>query len=372
MNKILLIFLCALMTFFVFYPPIEGRQYWIALIGTSFLFLVLSLELCKKIHWSVGLFVLFALISGFKEFFLPTMYPIPVNQVNIAKGGAEILWACVSILIFSILVLIKNKKFFEAVYLIICLSAILDSILIIISYFFFNRNYGMLSNSTADATFIVCFLPPLFKIHKDNIGKITNSLIIFLFLSAILITKSNTAFAGIGIGFAFYTLQKWPIKKWLLTMPLATLLVAGSAKLFLGQKLMNDSGRYSVWKLTLSFFNAFANKWIGFGTGTFTVWGDAAQRVAHMNEKTFTLWIWLHNIILEVMFENGFIGVILMLIVYGFMLTKLFKDKTNNLFSVAVVYGFTALLEMPERIWVTQLLGVTLLAIAFKKDELAA
>ena len=71
---------------------------------------------------------------------------------------------------------------------------------------------------------------------------------------------------------------------------------------------------------------------------------------------------------LQILFENGVVGLTSVFVVVGFMLKNLFKKK-SIIFSVFCVYLFTSLLEMPLRLFVTQLLGICILAIAFQGEH---
>jgi hypothetical protein len=295
------------------------------------------------------------------------MYPIPTDPVLMARAGSEILYSVITVILFSTLLLIKDKKFFEKILRLLFLSAIINSFVLIFNHFFLNQTnpYGMLNNSTADACFIVSLLPLSFSYLYEK------KFLLFLIsglpmIFSIGLSHSNTAIGGIGICLAFYLLQMMSFKRWVLIMIPITLLFIFFSKIIIGNRLLVDHGRYFVWEGSWRFFKEFANYWIGFGTGTFTVWGDAWQRAGHLNDPNkFTVWLWLHCEPLQILFENGILGLLSALIVFLTLIKRSFLKK-SIVFPIACVYGFTCLTEMPLRIFVTQVLGICLVGITFK------
>jgi len=328
------------------------------MIGLQFLALVFSAEMWRRIHWSVGLALFILLGSGIHTFFFPGNYPIVQDPFIITRGAGEILYSVVSLLFFSSLILFKSDKFFKQILRLLFFCALLDSAVLIFNFLFLKQRppYAMLNNGTADAAFIVCLLPMAFE----------KRIWLLPMIIALILSKSNTAIAGIGIALAFYLLPKLKFKTWLKIMIPSLLGIILLAYLVLDKHFMGDSGRGVVWQGSWRFYLQFANPWIGFGTGTFTVWGIAWQKAAHLNDPKFPLWAWLHNEFLEILFENGIIGLVSSLAVFYFILKRTYKKSIA--FPIACVYGLTAMTEMPLRLFVTQILGVCLLSEAFKKD----
>ncbi len=332
-----------------------------AFVGFMLLAVFVSFEMGRKIHWSIGLALGVLLISGGYSFFLPKFYPIPVNPMSMARIGGEVLYSISVLLLFSFMLLSQSKKFFERCLSILFYVAALDSVALIIGYLFFrNPNisiepHGIMFNKTADVSFIVCLLPLAFKKGWAYIVPM---------ITAIVISKSNTAVAGIGVAIAFYLLPKMNFKNWVMIMFPITAAFLLTARFALGDHFIADSGRKFVWLGSLHFYDQFSNHLIGIGTGTFSFWGPAWQ-LAHYNQPGVGIWNWMHCEPLEILFENGILGLGTSLIAFGYLLKKSFS---NYAFPVACVYGFTCLTEMPLRLFITQLLGVSLLAVAFKRN----
>lgn len=335
-----------------------------AFFGLMLLAVLFSIEMGRKLHWSLGLAIGVLLLSGGYSFFLPQFYPIPVNPMNIARGGGEVLYSVSMILLFSSLLLSRTRQFFKYCLNILFFISVLDSIALIVEFLFFRdpnpyiTPHGILFNGTADACFIACLWPISFK---------RNWILAPIMLLAILFSHSNTAIAGLGIGYAFYLLPRMRIKQWIVVMGLVTPIFVLLARFCLGGHFLADSGRSFVWAGSFHFYKQFANPFIGIGTGTFTVWGDAWQRAHYQGDTgTFPIWNFLHNDFLEILFENGILGLTTSLLVLVFLLKRTYR---NPVFPIVCVYAFTGLTEMPLRLFITQFLGICLLSEGFKPKQ---
>jgi hypothetical protein len=138
----------------------------------------------------------------------------------------------------------------------------------------------------------------------------------------------------------------------------------GSGFFVLGSKFLGDSGRYHVWKMALSFweFNA-SRSWLigvlGFGPGTYGFFGPAVQSATGGS----TIFPWLHNEYLQVLFENGIVGLSLVLILLS---TALYKTRKNPcLFAQISTFAFVSITQFTGRVFFTELLGVCLLYQTF-------
>lgn len=347
--------LSLLLIIFTIWPSLNNRQFYEAYLGLSFLIIILSKELFYRIHWSIGIIFGLMGLSALTGFFFPTYYPIKIDQIILARGGSEILYSLVGLILFAILLLTQTKKFFITILWLLFFTAVLNAAVMLIT----SQEYGILGNKAQDASFIACMLP--MALHKMR--KKLSYLFSVVMIAGILFTKSSTGLAGIGVAIAAILFQKLNIRKFISIVTPLTILIIGFGYFFLGDDLLFHSGRKYVYANAWEFYTNYVNHWLGAGTGSFTIWGIAYQKMAKLPE----LWIWLHNDYLEVLFENGIIGLGLFGIVGFYTLHRLYAKRAIE-FPIAIVYGFTALTQMPIRLWVTQLLGVCLLARAFKDE----
>lgn len=332
---------------FIFWPPIDGRQHYEAYLGLSFLIILLAQHLIKQLHWSVGLTFGYMALSALKGFFFPVKYPINISIELLNQAGGEVLYSLVMLLLFTIILLIKDRYWFRYVIWLLTFAAVLNAMYILFS----GLEYGMLNNKASDASFIACMLP------------MANFICWPIMIAGILATKSSTGIAGVGVAIAAMLFQKFNIRKFICIVTPLTILIVIFSYLYLGEDLLFHSGRKYVYANAWMFYQTYINPWLGAGTGTFTTWGVASQKLAKFPE----IWTWLHNDYLEVLFENGIVGLVLCLGTYFYLIRSLFRRHTDE-FSTALVYGFIALTQMPLRLYVTQLLGVCLLARAFKDE----
>lgn len=361
------IFLGLLLSLFCFYPSLPARPFYEAMFGLFFLSIVISNEL-KKIHWIIGLNYLILSISAIYTFFFPHYYPIPVNPIDMARDGGEVLYSFITLTLFTIIFLIKDRDFFERILELLFFSAVADSFVMIFMRIFMHESppYAMLNNGTADACFISCMIP--YSLLK-RLDKSKDILFLIVMCISIILSKSNTAIASLGVGLAASLFPRVSFKKFLIIIIPSFFAIIFMVYFGTGSRFLQDSGRAFVYRGTWEFFKQFANPLIGFGTGTFTVWGLAWQKAHYMTVEpghAVSLWLWLHQEELEILFENGIVGLISVLIMVGFMFKKLYSSYC---FPILCVYFFTSLTEMPLRLWVTQLLGICLMAIAFKSEE---
>lgn len=348
------------MIFGISAPSIE--MFYSAFFGFIILGALNSFEVGRRLHWSLGLGLGVLLISGGYHFFFPQFYPIPVNPVSIARSGGEILYSVTLLLFFSILLLSKSKRFFQLCLTSLFFISLVDSVALIVGFLLFKNSdpnfkpTGILFSGTADACFIACMFPVTLN---RFMYRIPLSVIMFW---AIICAQSNTALAGVGVGIAFFLIETLDFKDWVFITPLLVLTFGFGAYFLLGHHFLETSGRLPIWNAAFHVFDQFANPIFGFGTGTFSSWGQAFQMA--YGSGTFAIWTWLHNEPMQIIFENGFLGLITSMLVFWFLMKRTFKKSI--VFPIAAVYAFTGLTEMPLRLFITQFLGICLLSEAFK------
>lgn len=342
------------------------EMFYSALLGFLLLGILVSFEVGRKLHWSLGVALSVLLLSGGYQFFLPQFYPVPVNPVFIARAGGETLYSISLLLLFSILLISQSKRFFSNCLTIMFFLALIDSIVLITGLVLFKHGdpnfqpHGILFSGTADACFIACMLPMTFERFMWRLPFAA------LMFAAILCAHSNTAFASVGVGLIFFSIDTMELKKWLPVTILLAVVFALGGYFVLGSHFLENSGRFPVWASMFEMFRHFANPIFGFGTGTFSSWGQVFQMVYGYGLHTF--WLWLHNEPLEILWENGILGLTTVLLVFWFLMKRTYHQSVA--FPIAAVYAFTGLTEMPLRLFITQFLGVCLLSEAFKASYL--
>lgn len=181
-------------------------------------------------------------------------------------------------------------------------------------------------------------------------------------IAAILFRHGSTAFAMLfvmGLAQIFYSKRK------VLYCSLSFVVLAVGGALYyhyvatvLGFDQLT-SGRAFNWSEGFTWWAQNANQWLGTGTGTYQWIGPSVH-----NQKTL-IFLWMHNEYLQALFEQGWLGLGLFLLVGGLALKKSFA--TRWLFTSLVGLSVACLTQFPFRFFVTQLFIVLL--IRFAQDE---
>lgn len=198
-------------------------------------------------------------------------------------------------------------------------------------------HWGLFSNASMAGCFAVATLPLFYS----------KRLILGLHVLAILISSRHQPLLGLSI---LCTLYFWRARHyWVLAgIPI----VGGLLAYFLTGDFGNSNGRYELWQLAMNFWKEHANLYLGFGSGAFGVIGPAI---------TDHKYIWLHSDYLQILFEQGIIGVILALAV-AFDVLKRLKRKLFDAFLMLLV---CAIANMPLRYPLFALYGAYIIRLVF-------
>jgi hypothetical protein len=296
---------------------------------------------------------------------LPEGYHLKIAAITVSTY--------ITLLLFGMLPLLLNKDAFKNIFTILFAIAVIDSIWMLVRSVIYGPDqcYAMMSNSAIDASFIACFIPiALSFFKKREIMWLEGIFLLIPMVLAIIVSKSSTGIAGIGIAIASYLFMEYGLKSLKIIAPLA-LAICGGAYIYLKDELLNPNGRYGIWKGSLDFFLKETHILIGSGIGTFFMWGPEIQM--HNNNSLGSngqqaLFIWMHNDWLQVLFEMGIIGLAGLIILYSCLLLSSWKKK-NALFPMLCTYGFIGLTQMPLRAFPFQVLGACLIIISFKLEN---
>lgn len=226
---------------------------------------------------------------------------------------------------------------------------------------------GLLGNPAMDGCLIACLVPFLIGVPevpceehspRGNLGTRIQWELLVLPAVAICVTKSITAIlalllAGILI-FGFH----WQI--------LSVLVLGGVLSWNLWPALWSSNGRLDLWYKVLWFWNWKISLLWGAGPSSFFLYGPHIQMMN--GTPPSQLFIWTHNDWLQVLFEYGLLGLVLLLIVYFQMLYRAWQKKQDWLFSSILIYGFVALTQMPTRYFPTAFLGVFLIRLSLESS----
>lgn len=148
-----------------------------------------------------------------------------------------------------------------------------------------------------------------------------------------------------------------PSKNWFGLFPGALLLGVGA---MFTPYFLSDSGRFNIWKASIHWWWTNANHWVGTGNGTFFTIGPMVQFINHIDPHV--LFIWTHNDWLQTLIEQGYIGAILFLGLFGQCLYRAYRNKMHSEFAAAMGYGAISVFNFPAHSILTALVGAIVAA----------
>jgi O-antigen ligase len=309
------------------------------------------------VGWNIFLFFVFKsyLINDFNQTVTYNLNVIALlNLINIVLYG----------FFYYILHEIKLDK--DLIYKTFCFIAIFEAIYVILQYlqldqFFYNFSFthhfrdgskvekhlcwpvGTLANE-ALMSWLLAMLSPFFLAYKELRYKIGY----FIVGTAIICTKVSVGIAGFILGFLFWLF----FKNRKLAILFIILVLIGSVFLVLNKNFeyyLSDTHRFLVWKKTLSIWKDMNAEITGCGLGSFRIlfWQKAPEF------RTDGQWSQVHNEYLQVLFEQGIIGlgIILGLMWFGFYNFWKKREKRVGLIPITSLFIFSlvALLGFPMR-----------------------
>ncbi len=221
---------------------------------------------------------------------------------------------------------------------------------------------------------------PYFLLNNPGIeGVLISSLIPFgielgapwLFIFVCIITKTSTGILGAGVAIGSYYLAcKKFTKKSLSISLLVAFCFAGLGYLMQGKVLLDNSGRFNIWKISMEYWAHTANYWTGLGAGTFQMLGPFIQVIYYAEQgvkenAVIAGFTWLHNDWLQVLFETGIIG--LGLVGAIFIRAIFLLRRKPAYFASLVTFGTVAIIQMNIHWFLTACLGAFLVASASEK-----
>lgn len=303
--------------------------------------LIISALCCLiwKKNKSISLFILWSMLL----FFITKSYSInDVNEQIIYNINLLSLLNFINIILFGLLYYVLHQINFDKKFIFktFCFIAVFQSIYVIlqkcqIDQFFINISsvynarikigelmrwpVGLWANESV-VGWCIALCSPFFLAFKEFRYKAGY----FISFIAILCTKASAGIIGFVIGFLFWLFFK---NRKLAILLILCILILGSI-LFYSGKLdyyLSDTHRFLVWKKTLAIWNnrTDGRALTGFGHGSFRVlfWQRAPEF------RTDGHWAQAHNEYLQVLFEQGFIGLGIMLSLMWITFYNFIKSK---------------------------------------------
>lgn len=128
-----------------------------------------------------------------------------------------------------------------------------------------------------------------------------------------------------------------------------------------------DNGRFELWGRVMTFYWNHANILVGFGPGSFELFGPKIQHAS--NFMTGSWFIWMHNDWLQILFELGIVGFILWGLAYVGVCRRVRARKSAYLFASLIGLGVMACMNYPLRQPESIFFGVLLVSLALKRKS---
>lgn len=377
MGKInLLTIVGAILFSFVLY---KGTYYYSEMtLGLSILSAFLSWRIGRTYHWSVGIIFFYcALHAVVLNFYQPQIYGhYGASNADfigsVAGSGLMILTLTVGTLAFAelshIRVLMNSIPFLVAI------SSFLTIARSFSPQFLANQHLlptGIVGNPSIDPTFIGIAYPVagvfLLKKKGSMAAQIFCLALIFFAPISIFLSKGSNGIASLVVSASclFFCLQEG-LKRKLLFSGLTTAILSGSAFIFLGEKLLNDSTRFWAYGWAWDWWKYNASWKFGTGLSTFWVLGPYAQSIAGSNQGYFPF---LHSDWLQIGFELGAIGLFLSFLAGFFLVKNCIAKKRYHVLSSVLSFATVMVFNFPLRWFLTAFLGALILRLGFMEEK---
>ncbi len=209
---------------------------------------------------------------------------------------------------------------------------------------------GLLGNQSLGASFTVMWMFMVIHLVKE---KMYRNILIGLGVVTVLVSHSSISFvAMLGGGMALAVASLKRVREKLLVCGLL-LGVVPYGLIIKGPDFFRYNIRYEMWPM---FIRAWIDRgwtvWVfGDGAGSFKYYGPKTQIEHHFREGQWMLWT--HNDWMQLLFEYGWIGLSLSLLVYGLLLKRSLGRPA--LFASVVATGIVMVGNYPLHIAITSL-----------------
>lgn len=322
--------------------------------GSLATLIAVTFYLAKTVHYAPALAFFSSGLSAIYCFLNPiSPYAKVMNPNQITGIDALTAGAFSFLLLLTLFTLLISSETTTKLFKAYAWISILNAVGMILNFVLIKSAVGIFNCTSIDAFFVVICLPIAIRFYGKWAG-VPIALAIFL-------SRSSTGIGAIVLFFLIRYIRRGVFRVQYLLIPLA---IIGVGLWYVGQKELLDpgaSGRVILWQKSLELWSAHLNQWIGSGTGSYWLFGMTAS------QSTATPATWAHSEWVQVLFEQGHLGLVSMIILSVTMLIR--TRKNEPLFLSIALYMFCAALQMPFRLFLTSLLGMLLIKTSFKKNN---
>ncbi len=132
---------------------------------------------------------------------------------------------------------------------------------------------------------------------------------------------------------------------------------------FFGAKFAENYGRFANWEKMMRFWDDNLSHTFGSGPGTYWVYVQAVEGIKDKDK----IWLRMHNDWFQILFEQGWVGLISIIYLFISMLKRSFHEPV--IFSMVLGFGLIACTMYPLHLFFFQLIGMALIYHCFAKEE---
>jgi O-antigen ligase len=319
-----------------------------ALLVFSLLALLCGRVIGKAYGWLPGLTLAYTILSALRIF---QVSESPwVGQTDLWKTSFSL--SAASTLVALALILLGTHAFRRGTWLTIFQSlAIVNAFWILIEWPF-HEPQGMLFNASMSGCLNAAIFPLFWSKKK---APLVSALLIPL---SIVACHQSQPLALLFIPIGLYCIRR---KEW------DSLLIAAAVSLALGYFLCGDalfhsSGRLQVWADIYRFWIGADSKLLGLGLGSFYYLGPLLTV-----QKYHLGFLWAHNDWLQILFEQGIVGLVLAVATFQRALVLIYRREA--LFSSLFVFGCFMIANFPLHNPISALFGAVLIRLAFSETS---
>lgn len=374
MTKVLLVLSILSASVLRLESDFNGYRHYLAVVLAVFW---ISAVVWKRVNWSAGLAVCWTLLSAAHIFGNPFSPYIAKGDIAVITFDSLAACSFISILLVLFLLLTVKAGLTRIIVETFGWLCILDSWFVVIQFLLGHSSVdrgGFFGNASINAC-VIAFTYPVLKRQKNRpqcaLTAISGLFSLVLPVLAILLARSNMALASIIAALLSSYIIRFksfnPRRLILCVGTSATLVFAGHC--FMGDKFGENSGRFILWKATMKWWWQHASHWTGTGLGTYFVFGpnvqlfDLHQTTSHM--------VWMHNDWLQILFEQGFVGITLIAVMTIKSMQAAVLDDRLWIVASMVAYSVTCLGNFPMHLPVPGFFGALLVVIAFDRTSMS-
>ena len=244
-----------------------------------------------------------------------------------------------------------------------------EVVLVVDLFVYLFNSYGIFNSGSMDMSFMAMAYPLLaFRpIYSSSMLRIYWRLFLQVFplLCLFFGIPGSACYMALASGIGAYLILN---KKWKSAACSAVAVIgAGIFVLSHYDGFFSQSGRFEVWKLLFNWWKVNASWLLGTGTGTFQWIGPTLQINADPNQ-VHGFFIFMHSDYLQVLFEQGIVGLVLVLIMSMVCIYR--SVRYPWLFASCLSSVVVLSLQFPLRFLFSQLLILILMRLCLDEESL--